>query len=221
MIHLIVKADEGLKYICEEKMRYSAIILFMRHMLKNKNNQKIIFYTLKIFLRLAENNEARIILKNELLKEIKEKNFTKHLNDSSKILHSNLLKILSERDEGNKIKENQKESVNKFGNVNTINDNIKNNLNNNQIMNANNTGEMINQYNLNNNMMLVNQLNQIKISQPYMIQNNFGDVNNFNMYNNGNDNYLNKINYVGNQNNNNNNSKQFMNMNFYNMYTGN
>ncbi|MGC8000605.1 hypothetical protein, partial [Salmonella enterica] len=77
-------------------MRYSAIILFMRHMLKNKNNQKIIFYTLKIFLRLAENNEARIILKNELLKEIKEKNFTKHLNDASKILHSNLLKILSE-----------------------------------------------------------------------------------------------------------------------------
>ena len=87
------------------------------------------------------------------------------------------------------------------------------------MMNANNTGEMINQYNLNNNMVLVNQLNQMKISQPYMIQNNFGDVNNFNMYNNGNDNYLNKINYVGNQYNNN--SKQFMNMNFYNMYTGN
>ena len=219
MIHLIVKADEGLKYICEEKMRYSAIILFMRHMLKNKNNQKIIFYTLKIFLRLAENNEARIILKNELLKEIKEKNFTKHLNDASKILHSNLLKILSERDEGNKIKENQKESVNKFGNMNVMNESMKNNLNNNQMMNVNNTGDMINQYNMNNNMMLVNQLNQMKISQPYMIQNNFSDVNNFSMYNNGNDSYLNKINYVGNQNNNN--GKQFMNMNFYNMYPGN
>ena len=219
MIHLIVKADEGLKYICEEKMRYSAIILFMRHMLKNKNNQKIIFYTLKIFLRLAENNEARIILKNELLKEIKEKNFTKHLNDASKILHSNLLKSLSERDEGNKIKENQKESVNKFGNMNVMNDSMKNNLNNNQMMNVNNTGDMINQYNMNNNMMLVNQLNQMKISQPYMIQNNFSDVNNFSMYNNGTDAYLNKINYVGNQNNNN--GKQFMNMNFYNMYPGN
>ena len=223
LIHLIVKADEGLKYICEEKMRYSAIIIFMKHMLKNKHNQKIIFFTLKIFLRLAENNEARIILKNELLKEIKEKNFTKHLNDSSKLLHSALLKILSEKDEVNKAKEVTKESFNKFGNVNNINvinDNIKNNLNNNnnQLMNGNVNGEMKNQYNMNNNMMLVGQLNQMKISQPYMIQNNYNDVNNFSMFNNGNDNYLNKLNYVGNQNNNN---KQFMNMNFYNIYTGN
>ena len=221
LIHLIVKADEGLKYICEEKMRYSAIIIFMKHMLKNKHNQKIVFFTLKIFLRIAENNEARIIMKKELLKEIKEKNFTKHLTDSSKILHNSLLTILSEKEEVNKAKENQKELINKFGyinNINVVNDNIKNNLNNNnQMMNGNN-GEIKNQYNVNNNIMLVNQLNQMKITQPYMIQNNFNDVNNFNMYNNGNDNYLNKLNYVGNQNNNN---KQFMNMNFYNMYNGN
>ena len=103
--------------------------------------------------------------------------------------------------------------------MNVMNESMKNNLNNNQMMNVNNTGDMINQYNMNNNMMLVNQLNQMKISQPYMIQNNFSDVNNFSMYNNGTDAYLNKINYVGNQNNNN--GKQFMNMNFYNMYPGN
>jgi len=110
MIHLIVKSDEGLKYICEDKMRYSAIILFMRHMLKNKNNPKIIEQTLKTFLRLAENNDARIILKNTLLKEIKDKNFTKHLNESSKLLNNCLLKILNEKDEINNNKDTNKKN---------------------------------------------------------------------------------------------------------------
>ena len=204
MIHLIVKADEGLKYICEDKMRYSAIILFMRHMLKNKHNPKIIEQTLKTFLRLAENNDARIILKNTLLKEIKDKNFTKHLNESSKILNNCLLKILNEKDETNKDKDNNNKIINNFNN----NEQQYNNINN-QSMNS----DMMNQYNMNNNMIMMNQpMTQMK--QNYMIQNNYSDVNNYNMYSNGNENYLNKMNYIGNQNNN----KQFMNMNFYNMY---
>ena len=200
MIHLIVKSDEGLKYICEDKMRYSAIILFMRHMLKNKNNPKIIEQTLKTFLRLAENNDARIILKNTLLKEIKDKNFTKHLNESSKLLNNCLLKILNEKDEINNNKD-----TNKKININEqqFNFNINQQMNNDM---------MNNQFNINNNMMMVNQMNQIK--QPYMISNNYNDVNNYSMYNNGNDSFLNKMNYLGNQNNNNN--KQYMNI--YNLY---
>jgi CCR4-NOT transcription complex subunit 9 len=204
MIHLIVKADEGLKYICEDKMRYSAIILFMRHMLKNKHNPKIIEQTLKTFLRLAENNDARIILKNTLLKEIKDKNFTKHLNESSKILNNCLLKILNEKDETNKDKDNNNKIINNFNN----NEQQYNNINNQSV-----NSDMMNQYNMNNNMIMMNQpMTQMK--QNYMIQNNYSDVNNYNMYSNGNENYLNKMNYIGNQNNN----KQFMNMNFYNMY---
>ena len=204
MIHLIVKADEGLKYICEDKMRYSAIILFMRHMLKNKHNPKIIEQTLKTFLRLAENNDARIILKNTLLKEIKDKNFTKHLNESSKILNNCLLKILNEKDETNKDKDNNNKIINNFNNIEQQYNNI-----NNQSVNS----DMMNQYNMNNNMIMMNQpMTQMK--QNYMMQNNYSDVNNYNMYSNGNENYLNKMNYIGNQNNN----KQFMNMNFYNMY---
>ena len=204
MIHLIVKADEGLKYICEDKMRYSAIILFMRHMLKNKHNPKIIEQTLKTFLRLAENNDARIILKNTLLKEIKDKNFTKHLNESSKILNNCLLKILNEKDETNKDKDNNNKIINNFNN----NEQQYNNINNQSV-----NSDMMNQYNMNNNMIMMNQpMNQMK--QNYMMQNNYNDVNNYNMYSNGNENYLNKMNYIGNQNNN----KQFMNMNFYNMY---
>ena len=204
MIHLIVKADEGLKYICEDKMRYSAIILFMRHMLKNKHNPKIIEQTLKTFLRLAENNDARIILKNTLLKEIKDKNFTKHLNESSKILNNCLLKILNEKDETNKDKDNNNKIINNFNN----NEQQYNNINNQSV-----NSDMMNQYNMNNNMIMMNQpMTQMK--QNYMMQNNYIDVNNYNMYSNGNENYLNKMNYIGNQNNN----KQFMNMNFYNMY---
>ena len=204
MIHLIVKADEGLKYICEDKMRYSAIILFMRHMLKNKHNPKIIEQTLKTFLRLAQNNDARIILKNTLLKEIKDKNFTKHLNESSKILNNCLLKILNEKDETNKDKDNNNKIINNFNN----NEQQYNNINNQSV-----NSDMMNQYNMNNNMIMMNQpMTQMK--QNYMMQNNYSDVNNYNMYSNGNENYLNKMNYIGNQNNN----KQFMNMNFYNMY---
>jgi CCR4-NOT transcription complex subunit 9 len=204
MIHLIVKADEGLKYICEDKMRYSAIILFMRHMLKNKHNPKIIEQTLKTFLRLAENNDARIILKNTLLKEIKDKNFTKHLNESSKILNNCLLKILNEKDETNKDKDNNNKIINNFNN----NEQQYNNINNQSV-----NSDMMNQYSMNNNMIMMNQpMTQMK--QNYMMQNNYSDVNNYNMYSNGNENYLNKMNYIGNQNNN----KQFMNMNLYNMY---
>ena len=207
MIHLIVKADEGLKYICEDKMRYSAIILFMRHMLKNKHNPKIIEQTLKTFLRLAENNDARIILKNTLLKEIKDKNFTKHLNESSKILNNCLLKILNEKDETNKDKDNNNKIINNFNN----NEQQYNNINNQSV-----NSDMMNQYNMNNNMIMMNQpMTQMK--QNYTMQNNYSDVNNYNMYSNGNENYLNKMNYIGNQNNN----KQFMNMNFYNMYKSN
>ena len=211
MIHLIVKADEGLKFICEEKMRYSAIILFMRQMLKNKNNQKIIDITLRTFIRLAANNEARIIIKNNLLKEINDQNFTKHLNQENKLLFNCLLKLFKEKDKINKIKENQKEN----NKINT-NTNITSNNNNNQ--QNNNNGEVMNHYNVNNNNNNNNNnimmMNQMKISPNYMMANNFNDVNNFNMYNNGNDNYLNKMNYLGSQNN----SKQFMNMNYYNMY---
>ena len=217
MIHLIIKDDEGLKYICGEKVRYSAIICYMKRMIKMKHNQKILDFILKTFLRLAENNEARIILKNNLLKDIKDKNFTKHLRETSKLLNNNLIKILNEKDDinsinnNNKIKENNTKAGNKINNSN--NNNIKNN------------NEMINnQYNLNNNnsnkIMMVNQMNQMKLGQNYMIQNNnnFGDINNnFRIYNNTNtnDNYLNKINFIGN---NQNNNKQYGNMNFYNIY---
>ena len=56
---------------CEKKERYNGIIQFMRVMMKNKFSQRLIKYILKTFLRLSENKDARYILKNEVLKDIK------------------------------------------------------------------------------------------------------------------------------------------------------
>ena len=218
MIHYILNTDEGLDFICEDKMRCLGIITYTRSMLKYKINVPL---TLKTFLRLAQNSEARIIMREKLMKEIMDKNFLKHLDNSSKLLCSSLVKILNEKEEDNKPKINQKElnikntiSNNNIPNNNLVNDNMKNGNNNN---NSNNNqqikGDMINQYNMNNNMMFINQLNQMKISQPYMMNTNFNDINNYKLYNNGNENFMN--NFAGNQNNNN---KQFANINFYNLY---
>ena len=204
----IIQDDNGNKYICEAKERYSAVIQYMKIMLKNKFNQRIIRCILKIFIRLSKNKDARNILKNDLLKEIKDKNFIRALDDSSKNLLNSLLTILNEKDECIKIKDINNNNNNNISNINSIN--VKNNIN----QQPKNDEDISNQ-NINNNMMMVNQLNQMKMQQGFMISPNFGDVN-YNMYNNGNDNYMNKINYLNNQNSN----KGYGNMNFY-MYNNN
>lgn len=101
-------------------------------------------------------------------------------------------------------------------NMNILNNNHINNSKNNinQQLNMNN-GDIINQNNITANMLLVNQINQLKMQQRFMISPNFGDIN-YNIYN-GNDNYMNKINCMGNQNPN----KGFGNMNFYGIYKNN
>ncbi len=207
----IIQDDNGNKYICEAKERYSAVIQYMKIMLKNKFNQRIIRCILKIFIRLSKNKDARNILKNDLLKEIKDKNFIRALDDSSKNLLNSLLTILNEKDECIKIKDINNTNNNNNNNISNINSiNVKNNIN----QQPKNDEDISNQ-NINNNMMMVNQLNQMKMQQGFMISPNFGDVN-YNMYNNGNDNYMNKINYLNNQNSN----KGYGNMNFY-MYNNN
>ena len=206
IVYQIIQDDNGNKYICEAKERYSAVIRYMKMILKNKLSQRIIInLILKIFLRLSENKDARNTLKTDLLKEIKDKNFARTLDDSSKNLLNSLLKKLNEKEEYIQIKETK--NINNNNNTSNINPiNLKNNIN---------QPSTNDEYMSSQNMMLVNQLNQMKMQQGFMISPNFQDVN-FNMYNNGNDNYLNKINYLNNQNTN----KGYGNMNFY-MYNNN
>lgn len=217
IVYKVVQDDCGIKYICEKKERYNGIIQFMRVMMKNKFSQRLIKYILKTFLRLSENKDARYILKNEVLKDIKNESFIRCLDDSSKNLVNILLKILNEKDKTEEIKEFKKDLTNNsVQNMNILNNNHINNTknNNNQQLNMNN-GDMINQNNITANMLLVNQINQLKMQQRFMISPNFGDIN-YNMYN-GNDNYMNKINCMNNQNPN----KGFGNMNFYGIYKNN
>ena len=202
IVSQIVQDDIGSKYICEAKERYSAIITYMKKMLKNKCSKVTINRILKTFLKLSENNDAKNILKNDILKEITDKNFINFLCNSSKNILNNLLIILNENDEANKIKELKKElSVNNnIQNINVVkNITINNNININQQLNMNN-GDLLNQNNINTNMILVNQINQMKMQQGFMISPNYIDIN-FNIYNN-NDNYMNNMNYMNNINSN-------------------
>jgi len=212
IVSQIVQDDNGSKYICEAKERYSAIITYMKKMLKNKCNQVTINRILKTFLKLSENKDAKNILKNDILKEITDKNFINFLCDSSKNVLNNLLIILNENDESTKIRELKKDlSVNNnIQNINIVkNITINNNININQQLNINN-GDLLNKNNNNTNMMLVNQINQMKMQQGFMISPNYTDIN-FNIYNN-NDNYMNNMNYMNNFNSN----KGFGNIYYYN-----
>ena len=212
IVSQIVQDDNGSKYINETKERYSAIITYMKKMLKINCNQVTINRILKAFLKLSENKDAKNILKNDILKEITDKNFINFLCDSSKNILNNLLIVLNENNEANKIKELKKElSVNNnIQNINIVkNITINNNININQQLNMNN-GDLLNQNNNNTNMLLVNQINQMKMQQGFMISPNYTDIN-FNIYNN-NDNYMNHMNYMNNFNSN----KGFGNIYYYN-----
>lgn len=212
IVYQIVQDDNGIKYICEAKERYSAIIQYMKKMLKNKFSQRIINRILKVFLKLSENKDAKNILKNDLLKEISDENFIHLLDDSSKILINNLLIKLNDRDENNKINQLKKDLINNvnnnISNLNIINNkNLNNNFN--QQLNMTNV-DIINQNNINANIMLVNQINQMKIQQGFMISPNYTDIN-YNIYNN---NDINGINYLNNYNTN----KGYRNIYFYNTF---
>ena len=212
IVSQIVQDDNGSKYISEAKERYSAIITYMKKMLKINCNQVTINRILKAFLKLSENKDAKNILKNDILKEITDKNFINFLCDSSKNILNNLLIVLNENNEANKIKELKKElSVNNnIQNINIVkNITINNNININQQLNMNN-GDLLNQNNNNTNMLLVNQINQMKMQQGFMVSPNYTDIN-FNIYNN-NDNYMNNMNYMNNFNSN----KGFGNIYYYN-----
>ena len=212
IVSQIVQDDNGIKYICEAKERYSAIIQYMKKMLKNNFSQRIINRILKAFLKLSENKDAKNILKNDILKEISDENFIRVLDDSSKILVNNLLIILNENNDNNKISQLKRDLINNVNNnlqnINVINNK---NLNNgfNQQINMNN-GDIMNQNNINANMMLVNQINQMKLQQGFMISPNYTDIN-YNIYN---TNDINGMNFINNYNSN----KGFGNIYFYNTF---
>ena len=202
IVQRILLDESGLKYICEKAERLNAINTVLCFMIKNKPSQRLVKHIIRSYNRLAENEEGKNLLQNNLPLEMNEPDFINSLDESSRKWLMNLKRVL--KGEKGVVTNNQN------GNINMNNMNMNMNMNhNNGIMNnmgmpmdLNNNPNM-NNMSMNPNMMVLNQMNLQ--NQGYMMpqQNDY-----MNMYG---DQYLNNGMYMGNQNPNN----GFSNMNYY------
>lgn len=213
IIQRIISDINGLKFICEMRERLVAITYVLDNMLKNKNNYKNIKNILRIYLGLIENKDARNLLKCRIPGELRDPNFIRNLDSSSKLKINIILKTL-ENEAGTDLKimklknDLTNKNNNNIQNISTINNNSLNNYNNGNKINMNNC-EMNMNNNKNLNMMFINNMNQLKMQPGFMISPSIGDIN-YNFYNDT-ENNMNANIYNQNQNN-------FSNMNFYNAY---
>ena len=202
IVQRILLDESGLKYICEKAERLNAINTVLCFMIKNKPSQRLVKHIIRSYNRLAENEEGKNLLQNNLPLEMNEPEFINSLDESSRKWLMNLKRVL--KGEKGVVTNNQN------GNINMNNMNMNMNMNHNNGM-MNNMGmpmDLNNNPNMNNmsmnpNMMVLNQMNLQ--NQGYMMpqQNDY-----MNMYG---DQYLNNGMYMGNQNPNN----GFSNMNYY------
>ena len=202
IVQRILLDESGLKYICEKAERLNAINTVLCFMIKNKPSQRLVKHIIRSYNRLAENEEGKNLLQNNLPLEMNEPDFINSLDESSRKWLMNLKRVL--KGEKGVVTNNQN------GNINMNNMNMSMNMNHNNGM-MNNMGmpmDLNNNPNMNNmsmnpNMMVLNQMNLQ--NQGYMMpqQNDY-----MNMYG---DQYLNNGMYMGNQNPNN----GFSNMNYY------
>ena len=203
IVQRILLDESGLKYICEKAERLNAINTVLCFMIRNKPSQRLVKHIIRSYNRLAENEEGKNLLKNNLPPEMKEPEFINSLDDSSRKWLMNLNRVLK----------GEKAMNNMNGNIGLNNMNINLNINHNNNGMIGNMGmpmDLNNNPNLNNigmnpNMMVLNQMNLQ--NQGYMMPQQPNDFN-FNMYG---DQYLNNGIFMGNQNPNN----GFGNMNYY------
>ena len=193
IINKIISDENGLKYICEKAERIDIINTVLEYALKNKPTNRLNKNIIRIYYKLAENEEGRNILKLKLPAEIKSRDFFNNLDNSSKRLLLNLFKLL--KDDKGIIRINKKENIG-------MND-INMNKNYSAVGNVGLKADMNNNLDMNNAMIMKNQnkmiLNQLNLqqNQGYIVQNNVK----FNAYNE--QHYLNKGMFMRNVNNNN------------------
>ena len=202
IVQRILLDESGLKYICEKAERLNAINTVLCFMIKNKPSQRLVKHIIRSYNRLAENEEGKNLLQNNLPLEMNEPDFINSLDESSRKWLMNLKRVL--KGEKGVVTNNQN------GNINMNNMNMNMNMNHNNGMMNNmgmpmdlNNNPNMNNMSMNQNMMVLNQMNLQ--NQGYMMpqQNDY-----MNMYG---DQYLNNGMYMGNQNPNN----GFSNMNYY------
>ena len=202
IVQRILLDESGLKYICEKAERLNAINTVLCFMIRNKPSQRLVKHIIRSYNRLAENEEGKNLLKNNLPPEMKEPEFINSLDDSSRKWLMNLNRVLK----------GEKAMNNMNGNMGLNNMNINLNINHNNGMMGNmgmpmelNNNPNLNNIGMNPNVMVLNQMNLQ--NQGYMMPQQPNDFN-FNMYG---DQYLNNGIFMGNQNPNN----GFGNMNYY------
>ena len=222
----------GLEYVCEVKERLKAVVLSFGKMLIN-DELKFKKIALKILLTILENNEAKNIVKKDLLNLFGNYNFYQHLDENSKTKAKQLEEILKDKELGFEPNNNDskiqklKNDLTNNSNINiSINNNYKNkknetnnihnlNLNKSSSYNSFNNGSQkqinINSSDYNNklnlNMMFINNINQMKMTNGFMMP-QVGDY----TLNKDNESYMNPNIY--NQNGNN----GYGNMNYFNSY---
>ena len=206
IVQRILLDESGLKYICEKAERLNAINTVLCFMIKNKPSQRLVKHIIRSYNRLAENEEGKNLLQNNLPLEMNEPEFINALDESSRKWLMNLKRVL-------KGEKNVGVNNSNNGNIgmNNLNMNMNMNHNNGMMgnmgmpMDLNNNPNMSNPMTMNPNMMVLNQMNLQ--NQGYMMPQQPNDYN-FQMYG---DQYLNNGMYMGNQNPNN----GFGNMNYY------
>lgn len=206
IVQRILLDESGLKYICEKAERLNAINTVLCFMIKNKPSQRLVKHIIRSYNRLADNEEGKNLLQNNLPLEMNEPEFINALDESSRKWLMNLKRVL---------KGEKNVGVNNTNNgnigMNNLNMNMNMNHNNGMMgnmgmpMDLNNNPNMNNPMTMNPNMMVLNQMNLQ--NQGYMMPQQPNDYN-FQMYG---DQYLNNGIYMGNQNPNN----GFGNMNYY------
>ena len=206
IVQRILLDESGLKYICEKAERLNAINTVLCFMIKNKPSQRLVKHIIRSYNRLADNEEGKNLLQNNLPLEMNEPEFINALDESSRKWLMNLKRVL-------KGEKNVGVNNSNNGNIgmNNLNMNMNMNHNNGMMgnmgmpMDLNNNPNMNNPMTMNPNMMVLNQMNLQ--NQGYMMPQQPNDYN-FQMYG---DQYLNNGIYMGNQNPNN----GFGNMNYY------
>ena len=203
IVQRILLDESGLKYICEKAERLNAINTVLCYMIKNKPSQRLVKHIIRSYNRLAENEEGKNLLKNNLPEEMSTPEFINSLDDSSRKWLMNLNRVLK----------GEKGVLNNMsGNIGLNNMNMNLNMNHNNGIMGNmgmpmdlNNNPNIGNMGMNPNMMVLNQMNLQ--NQGYMMPQQPNDFN-FQIYG---DQYLNNGIYMGNQNPNN----GFGNMNYY------
>ena len=199
IVERILLDENGLKYMCEKPERLNAINTVLSFMIKNKPSARLLKHIIRSYYRLAEEEEGKKLLKDNLPDVFKEPEFIKSLDESSRKWLMSL----------NHIKKKKKNVINNMnGNISLNNINMNNNGMMDRIgipMNMNNNPNLGNNIPMNPNMILLNKMNLQ--NQGFMMPQQPNDFN-FQAYG---DQYMNNGIIMGNQNSNN----GFRNLNYF------